>query len=167
MTNPLNSIIIKYAKNKSKRGTKMHNTDCPGAMENIGFRFLLFRKAIKRTRLQLASELGIGRAKLAAVEKGRQLPKISYLHYLKRKYGLNINWLLCKDKEMFVSKDERPPGVDVDTDYEMKTQVRDGDPGDKEYLELIQLTQVPVIKRAVMERLREVKEQIRKKAGKE
>jgi transcriptional regulator with XRE-family HTH domain len=143
----------------------MYNTDCPRTRENIGFRFLLFRKAIKRTQLQLSSELGIGRAKLAAVEKGRQLPKINYLHYLKREYGLNINWLLCKDREMFVGKDERPP--EVDTDYAMKPQARDGDPGYKEYLELIQLMQVPVIEKAVLESLREVKEQMRKKAGKE
>jgi transcriptional regulator with XRE-family HTH domain len=143
----------------------MHNTDCPGTKDDIGFRFLLFRKAIKRTQLQLASELGIGQSRLAAVEKGRIFPEINYLHYLKKKYGLNINWLLCKDREMFVSKHDRPS--EVDTDYAMKPQVRDGDPGYKEYLELIQLMQVPVIEKVVMESLQEVKEQMRKKAGKE
>lgn len=144
---------------------KMHNEDHPRTMKDIGFRFLLFRKAIKRTRLQLASELGTGQSKIAAVEKGRQFPKINYLHYLKKKYGLNINWLLCKDREMFVSKDVRPS--ELDTDYAMKPQVRDGDPGYKEYLELIQLMQVPVIEKAVMASLQEVKEQMRKKAGEE
>jgi transcriptional regulator with XRE-family HTH domain len=143
----------------------MHNTDCPRTMEDIGFRFLLFRKAIKRTQFQLASELSIGQSKIAEVEKGRQFPKINYLHYLKKKYGLNINWLLCRDREMFISQDSLPS--EVDTDYVMKPQVQDSDPGYKEHLELFQLMQVPVIEKAVMESLQEVKEQMRKKAGEE
>jgi len=143
----------------------MIKNNFPEKAEDVGFRFILFRKAIKKTRSQLALESGIRQSRIAAVEKGRGFPEINFLHFLKKKYGLNINWLLCKEGDMFVSSADRPS--EVDADYAMKPPAQKGEVAYKEHLEFFQLLQVPAIEKVIMKSLEEVKEKLRAEAGKE
>jgi transcriptional regulator with XRE-family HTH domain len=122
---------------------------------DIGVRFLLFRKAIKKTVPQIASELKASSGEITAIEDGTAYPRVNYLHYLHRKYGLNINWLLCNLGDMFI--EESPPGLDLDLNYVMTTlSPEDGDLKAK-YRELMQLMQIPVIEEAMMAKLKEIK----------
>jgi len=129
------------------------------ALGDLGIRFLLFRKAIKKTQSQLAEELGIDPSEIAAIEKGAPGLKINHLHYLNKKYGLNINWMLCKGGGMFVK--DHPPDSDLDGDFVMNPPVDRNDPRYEKYIEFFQLLQVPAIEKAIMESLKEIKDHLR------
>lgn len=130
------------------------------ASGDLGIRFVLFRKAIRKTQSQLAEELGIQQSEIAGIEKGTADLKVSHLHYLNKKYGLNINWMLCKGGNMFVK--DRPPDSELDTDYVMKPPIKRGDPRYEKYIEFFQLLQVPAVETVIMASLREIKEHLRK-----
>jgi transcriptional regulator with XRE-family HTH domain len=120
---------------------------------DVGVRFTLFRKAIRKSRVQLADELGVPVRGIERVEKGDADPEINYLHYLNKKYGLNINWMFGSRGDMFV---ENRPG-DLDTDYVIRPPVKEGDSRFEAYAEFFQLMQVPAIEKAIMDRLKEIK----------
>lgn len=124
-------------------------------VEDWGFRFLLFRKAIKRSQSQLASELKTNQEEIAGIERNVIYPKINYLHFLNEKYGLNINWLLCSAGDMFVKE---PPGG-TDPDYTMKPSPPQGK--DEKITELMRLIQIPSVEKIILDKLKEIKEQLR------
>jgi transcriptional regulator with XRE-family HTH domain len=101
--------------------------------KEMGFRFLLFRKAIQKTGKQLASELNIPESTINEIENGSTYPKITWLHYLYEKYELNINWLLTQNGRMF-TKESRPGKKDSP---------------EQKYAELIELMQVPAVEQAI------------------
>jgi transcriptional regulator with XRE-family HTH domain len=109
-------------------------------VEELGFRFRLFRKAIRKSARDLASELGVGLSVIRQIEKGGAYPKITYLHYLYNKYGLNINWLLSQTGHMFVEK----PGEKADHLF-------------KKYAELLDLMQVPAVEQAISAALTQIR----------
>jgi transcriptional regulator with XRE-family HTH domain len=135
----------------------MKKVDCK-VMGDFGLRFLLFRKALRKTQFQLANEVGAKLSDIRQIENGTEYPEINYLHFLNKKYGLNINWVLCNEGEMFIK--ELPPGVD--TDYVMKLPVKSGDPIPEKYAEFFQLMQIPAIEKAIMAQLEEFKTLLRK-----
>ena len=49
--------------------------------KEVGFRFMLFRKAIQKTVRKLASELNISESAIIDIENGAAYPGIAYLHY--------------------------------------------------------------------------------------
>ena len=124
-------------------------------MADLGIRFLVFRKAIKKKRLQLAEELNIRLSEITAIEKGTLYPKINYLHYLNRTYGLNINWIIGNVGEMFIK--DHPMLATADPDYIMKPPLKNGE-AVKKMAELLNLMQVPVIEETLMAKLREIKQ---------
>ncbi len=111
----------------------MPKKDMP-AIKDVGFRCLLFRRALGKGEAEFASELNISESELTAVETGDAFPAISSLHYLYEKYGLNINWLLTKNGHMFT---EQPP-LDKHT-------------------EILNLMRVPAIEIAIEAALLEIK----------
>ncbi|MCP5054090.1 MAG: hypothetical protein GY940_43385 [bacterium] len=124
---------------------------------DLGIRFLIFRKAIKKERIHIAYELNIEPSDVDDIENGSITPEINYLHELNRKYGLNINWMLCGEGQMFTG--DRPS--DLDDNYVAKPPVKTGDPLYGKYTEFIQLMQIPVIEEAIMNWLEEFKDQMR------
>jgi len=124
-------------------------------VEDWGFRFLLFRKAIKKTQSQLASELKTSQEEIAGIERNAIYPKINYLHFLNEKYGLNINWLLCSAGDMFVK--EPPP--DTDLNYTTKPSLPQGK--NEKIAELMRLMQIPSVEKIILDKLKEIKEQLR------
>ena len=126
------------------------------SLKNVGIRFLLFRRAIKKTVQQLASELKASRGEITAIEKGTSYPKVNYLHYLHQKYGLNINWLVCNLGDMFI--EDAPPELRLDYNYVLSAPAEDGDDAlNKKYLELAELMQIPEIEKALLAKLEEIK----------
>lgn len=110
----------------------------------LGFRFRMFRKALRKSRVELASELGSSTSSIIMIEKGTISPKITDLHYLYNKYGLNINWLLSKTGHMFVEKPE---------------DNQDGKMGElyNKYAELLDLMQVPAVEQAINAALTQIR----------
>ncbi len=104
------------------------------AIKDVGFRFLLFRRALGKREAEFASELNISVPELTAIETGESFPAISCLHYLYEKYGLNINWLLTKNGHMFTEQ----PRFDKHT-------------------EILNLMRVPAVEKAIEAALLEIK----------
>jgi transcriptional regulator with XRE-family HTH domain len=109
--------------------------------KKVGFRFMLFRKAIGKTVRELSSELNVTESTITDIENGTAYPEIEYLHYFHEKYGLNINWLLTKTGRMFVKKS---PSETKDPRYE-------------KYVELIELMRVPAVEQAIEAALTEIR----------
>ncbi len=101
--------------------------------ENLGFRFLLFRKAIGKTARELSSEANVTESIINGIESGTAYPGITFLHFLHGEYGLNINWLLTKEGQMFES------GRPVEKKESMY----------EKYAELIELMRVPAVEQAI------------------
>jgi len=120
---------------------KMQNDDNLTKKE-LGFRFLMFRKAIGKTEMELASELNIPEAKINDIETGVVYPEIALLHYLYKTYGLNIHWLLTRAGHMFIKKKSRPEKTDPLYDR---------------YAELIDLMEVPAVEQAIKAALTEIR----------
>jgi transcriptional regulator with XRE-family HTH domain len=125
--------------------------------EGIGIRFLLFRKAIGKTLLQMASELKTEKERIVEIEKGDVELAIEYLHYLHVKYGLDMNWIVCNKGEMFIG--ENPPGLD--DGYILNPPPGEGDPGYEEYRELFLLMRIPVVRKAIMGSVKEIIDRLR------
>jgi transcriptional regulator with XRE-family HTH domain len=138
-----------------KKDIKMNITNV--FVRDWGIRFLLFRKAIKRNQSQLASELKTHQAEIASIEKNTSYPKINYLHFLNKKYGLNINWLLCNAGDMFVKN----PPQDIDTNYAMKPPGPTPQDKNEKIAELMQMMQIPSVEKIILAKLEEIKEQLR------
>jgi transcriptional regulator with XRE-family HTH domain len=138
-----------------KKDKKMNKTN--EFVGDWGFRFLLFRKAIRKNQLQLASELKTNQEEIAGIEKNAIYPKINYLHFLNKKYGLSINWLLCNAGDMFVK--DPPPGID--TNYAMKPSPPTPQGKNEKITELMRLMQVPSVEKIILAKLEEIKEQLR------
>lgn len=126
-------------------------------MRDVGVRFTLFRKAIKKSRIQLEKELEAPEKTIEKIERGGGYPEINYLHYLNRNYGLNINWIFDGQKEMFLEK--RP--ADLDRNYVIGPPVSPKDPKFEIYSEFLRLMQVPAIEKAIMQYLEEIIDRIR------
>lgn len=126
-------------------------------MRDVGVRFTLFRKAIKKSRVQLEKELGAPEKTIERIERGGKYPEINYLHHLNRNYGLNINWIFDGQEEMFLEK--RPD--DLDRNYVIGAPVVPGDRKYEIYSEFLRYMQVPAIEKAILEYLEEIVDKIR------
>jgi transcriptional regulator with XRE-family HTH domain len=127
------------------------------AMGDYGIRFLLFRKAIKKTQEQLAEETETNLEILDGIEKGSIYPEINYLHFLNKKYGLNINWILCGDGEMFIKNLSQ----DLNFNYVLIQPLKSSESGDDIYNEFITLMQVPAVQKVILASWEVFKKQLR------
>lgn len=107
----------------------------PEAKQEIGDRFYQFRKSIGKAQHQLASELNVSQSTIANIECGKAFPNLTYLQHFYRRYRLNINWLFTSQGNMFADQ----------------KNAKD------EYLELINLLQVPMIEQIIMAKFIETK----------
>jgi transcriptional regulator with XRE-family HTH domain len=126
--------------------------------KEIGTRFLFFRKAVRKTRSDFALELKVAPAQIAAIENGSTKPPINYLHHFFLNYGLNLNWLLSGNGDMFYDDSPR----DLDSRYATSPEIKEGDPDYEKYLEFKRLMQVPSVEKAIMESFKEMIEELKK-----
>jgi len=125
--------------------------------ETVGLKFHLFRKAIKVSARKMAEEAGVNQSEIANIESGHTYPKIKFIHFLNRKYALNINWLIANDENMFI---DQPP-VEVDSRYVSQSGIDPNDPRYEQHLELIRLLQVPEVETWMLDRLQEIKDMVK------
>lgn len=100
----------------------------------------MFRKSLQKTREELAQEVGVPVREIIGIENGTIYPKITILHFLHRKYKLNLNWILSAEGEMFMYISL--PGKD--------------DPRYSKYVELLELMKVPVIETSINAALKQI-----------
>ncbi|MCP4219459.1 MAG: hypothetical protein GY765_32795 [bacterium] len=122
--------MSKLDRNMLKIGTDKDN--------DVGLRFMLFRKAVEKDNCEFAAELRLTEDKVADIEAGILSPEITQLHILHYRYKLNINWLLTGTGFMFVGKDSEKPLVG-------------------KYSELLALMEVPAVAQAIGAALLEIK----------
>ncbi|MCK4762442.1 MAG: helix-turn-helix transcriptional regulator [Candidatus Aminicenantes bacterium] len=126
----------------------------------VGVRFKVFREIIDITQSQLAAELDVPQFEIVEIEEGRVFPNTLFLHYLYEEYGLNINWLMAKVGPMFNEKDPKNLGAT----YPVRPPVREGDPRFELYKELMELMEIPAIKRSIEAALLEIKTLLKKES---
>ena len=73
----------------------------------MGNRFKQFRKAIGKSKQELAEESGIIEERIKWFEEGTIIPDIIFIQYFIEKYGLNLTWLVKGTGEPFFKKDSR------------------------------------------------------------
>ena len=116
----------------------------------IGLRFKALRNFIKKNHKELADELQVSKSTISSIENGRIFPTIHFQTYLKRKYHLNINWLLSGFEEMIIK-----PAKDANTAESFK--IDDSAAVVVSYEELAALMRIPVIENAIISKLDELK----------
>ena len=137
---------MKNARRKKEPKIK-HDSDLK---RKIGHRFKRFRHKIKKSQKQLAEELQLNQSTITNIEVGKTFPKTAYLRHFYDKYRLNAHWLINGSGDMLL------------TDIQVKkTAFRLLSGLDehyfKQYMELIQLMKVPVIREVMFGKLEEMK----------
>jgi transcriptional regulator with XRE-family HTH domain len=121
--------------------------------QDVGIRFKSFRLDQKKAQHVMAAELNVHQSTITNIEHGTTFPKISYLYYFFEKYGLNINWLITGEGDMYLRgvKDEGT------AEPVMLPHIGYGDPNYQQFLDLSKLIQVPVIEQVLLAKLTECK----------
>ena len=101
----------------------------------------------------LAAELKVHQSTITNIEHGTTFPKINYLQYFYEKYGLNINWLVTGEGEMYMRGHPKSGGAA----RIMYPHVQYGDPRFDQYDELTLLMQIPAIEQVMLAKLMEAK----------
>jgi transcriptional regulator with XRE-family HTH domain len=121
--------------------------------QDVGIRFKSFRLDQKKAQHVMAAELKVHQSTITNIEHGTTFPKINYLFYFYEKYGLNINWLITGEGDMYlrgVKDDGTPEPVMLPLrGYE--------DPNYQQFVDLSKLIQVPVIEQVMMAKFAECK----------
>jgi transcriptional regulator with XRE-family HTH domain len=126
------------------------NKEKEALKKEIGRRFKVFRRYIKKSQQELANELQVSQAIIGDIEIGMSFPRIPIQNYLYWQYYLNINWLLSGSGEMII-----PPVNHSKTAG--STQLDENDPRSEKYAELNNLLKIPVIEKIIFAKLAELK----------
>lgn len=121
--------------------------------EDVGIRFKAFRVDLDKAQHVLAGELNVHQSTITNIEHGTTFPKISYLYYFFEKYGLNINWLITGEGDMYL----RGAGDDGNDKSIKIPHIKYGDLMYDQYAELSRLIQVPAIEQVLLAKLTECK----------
>lgn len=121
--------------------------------QDVGSRFKQFRIHKRKAQHELAKELKVHQSTITNIEHGTTFPKLNYLHYFYMKYGLNINWLVTGEGEMYLRAHPKA-GF---TDLLMYPHVEYGDPNFEHYAEMVKLMQIPIIEQVMFGKMMEVK----------
>lgn len=134
---------------------KINNSIKPNT--DSGLRFILFRKALNKSREELSKELKTSPEEIEAIENGTLTPKINLLHYLYINYGLNLNWIICGNGDMFI--DDRPRVLNPE--YVPQSNKIFIEHFSERYQDLIMFMQIPVIEKHILESIKEIKTQLK------
>lgn len=74
--------------------------------EHIGLRFKQVRQVLRLTMVALAERIGTTNGYISQIESGKTLVSIPLLISLKQVFGVNVDWLLTGQGEMFEQRGE-------------------------------------------------------------
>jgi len=119
---------------------------------DVGNRFKTFRQDKKKAQHILAAELKVHQSTITNIEHGTTFPKLNYLEYFYSKYGLNINWMVTGNGEMYI---QDHPSVNAATIG--APHVHYGEPRFEQYGELLNLMQIREVEQIILAKLMECK----------
>jgi len=140
------------SKKKKIEKTVEQTSELKNLKQEIGERFKSFRLDKKKAQHVLASELQVHQSTVTNIERGSTFPKVSYLDYFLKKYGLNLNWLVSGIEKQYMEGTEYKGSSRImapDVEY-------DSHQYDK-YQELKTLMRIPVIEQVIFAKLSECK----------
>ena len=138
---------------RGTEGTTMTETykEKEALIKEIGQRFNVFRRYIKKSQEELANELQVSPAAIAGIEIGKSSPRIPVQNYLYWQYHLSINWLIAGKGEMIIAPVK-------DSKIAESPQHDANDPSSEKYAELNRLMKIPVIEKIIFAKLAQLKE---------
>jgi transcriptional regulator with XRE-family HTH domain len=135
-------------KMKRKSSSKINHESA--LKKEIGLRFKRFRQTIKKSQKQLADELQLYQSTITNIEVGKTFPGTAYLRHFYNKYRLNTDWLINGNGDMLHS--------DLES---LKTAFHllfgEDEHYFRQYLELLRMMKVPVIREVIFGKLVEMK----------
>ncbi|MCX6584770.1 MAG: helix-turn-helix domain-containing protein [Candidatus Aminicenantes bacterium] len=114
----------------------------------IGKRFAEVRKTKGLSQVAFSKQLGVSSATVANIERGFIYPNMNLLYYLIFKEDVNPYWLFSGSGVVFALPKDFGPGINLDKHF-----------ADPEVKELIDLLNVPKVKRSLLsyvDQLREI-----------
>jgi transcriptional regulator with XRE-family HTH domain len=120
----------------------------------IGLRFKQFRESINKSQDKLAKELQVRQVIISEIETGKTFPALNLQYYLNNQYHLNINWLIQGSGEMIEPPWKKLKDFDL---HQLLSQIDKNDPMYENYVELLSLLSIPVIKAIIFAKLEEIK----------
>lgn len=92
--------------------------------EQIGRRFRKFRSQLTMSQSDMGIILDMNQTSITSIEKGKSLPTIPVILYLRDKYDLSVIWLLTGEGEMLnkLNKADKRAGVNYG---EYKDEMKD------------------------------------------
>lgn len=123
--------------------------------KEIGHRFYEFRTLIGKSQTQLAKELDVYQSTITNIERGVTFPAAMYIIYFHQHYNLNPGWLLSGEGFTFVLEKEilKEPWMKS----LLPCHIEFNDPMYKNYCELLDLMQIPLIEKVILGKLTELK----------
>ena len=115
-------------------------------MDNFYSRLRKIRKTLGYTQDEFARHLKVSKPTFVRYESGGRKPDAHFLSILISKFDVNINWLLIGDGEMFLKESSSAPEPIITINL-----------NDKELCQLIDLLQIPQIRRSVMAEFEKLK----------
>jgi transcriptional regulator with XRE-family HTH domain len=106
-------------------------------MDNFYSRLRKIRKTLGCTQDEFARQLKVSKPTVVRYESGGRKPDADFLSILINEFKVNINWLLMGDGEMFLKEKPSEPTITIN-------------PNDEELCQLIDLLQIPQMRRSVM-----------------
>jgi transcriptional regulator with XRE-family HTH domain len=81
--------------------------------DTLGERLRLLRVLVDKTQETFGQVAGVGGSMVSRYEKNQRRPFPEYFIRIRKRTGVDLNWLLCGDGEMF-------PAVPVDIEQKLK-----------------------------------------------
>jgi transcriptional regulator with XRE-family HTH domain len=86
----------------------------------VGARLKEVRTAINLSLEKIANQTGFSRSLISEAENGKKKPSSLYLYSLHLLYGVNINYILSGNGDLFIHRPDTPGKAKNDTDEEMQ-----------------------------------------------
>lgn len=84
-------------------------------MNTIGEKFIELRKALKLNQKQFAEAIGISSPRINEIESGKNLPSFKTLSLIRKKYGIDLNFLFDEESsELVIPKTNITPSENTD-----------------------------------------------------
>lgn len=126
--------------------------------KEIGQRFRQFRQAIGKSQEQLAQILSLPLITICKIESGELYPTPNSLEYLGRDNKIDLNWIIAGNGSFFLKKEKPRVEKPQAPDNSLSISIRKDHPYYEQYVEMMDLMQVPAVGKAILAKLNKLKE---------
>lgn len=123
--------------------------------KDVGERFKAVRQLVDKSRKEIASDLEEPVSRIKSIEKGEAFPGFVFFDYLYHQYGVNVNWLVSGNEDVFLRK--RSKAWKQSYKKHNDRLLFDESQAQSEINSLILLIQIPAIRNHILTKLGEAK----------